>query len=61
VALLSPVRTLGITALDLSPRVARLLPSVRRERGAVVATVSASAPFSQQGRLQPGDVIYSLR
>jgi serine protease Do len=60
VALLSPVRTLGITALDLSPRVARLLRSVRRQRGAVVATVSSSAPFSQQGRLRPGDVIYAL-
>ena len=60
VALLNPVRTLGITALDLSPRVARLLSSVRRERGAVVATVSASAPFSQQGRLEAGDVIYAI-
>lgn len=60
VALLHPVRTLGITALDLSPRVARLLPSVRRNRGAVVATVSPSAPFSQQGRLHAGDVIYAL-
>lgn len=60
VALLSPVRALGITALDLSPRIAKLLPSVRRERGAVVAAVSAAAPFSHQGRLQPGDVIYSL-
>jgi S1-C subfamily serine protease len=26
----------------------------------VVATVTVAAPFSQQGRLQPGDVIYSL-
>jgi S1-C subfamily serine protease len=26
----------------------------------VVAVVSSSAPFSQQGRLQPGDVIYTL-
>ena len=60
VALLSPVRALGITALDLSPRITKLLPSVRRERGAVVAAVSAAAPFSHQGRLQPGDVIYSL-
>ena len=54
------MRSLGITALDLSPSIARLLPSVRRERGAVVAVVSAAAPFSHQGRLQAGDVIYSL-
>jgi serine protease Do len=60
VGLLSPVRALGITALDLSPRIVKLLPSVRRERGAVVAAVSAAAPFSHQGRLEPGDVIYSL-
>jgi serine protease Do len=60
VSLLNPVPTLGITALDLSPRVARMLPSVRRNRGAVVATVSATAPFSQQGRLEPGDVIYTF-
>ena len=60
VGLLSPVRALGITALDLSPRIAKLLPSVRRERGAVVAAVSAATPFSHQGRLEPGDVIYSL-
>ena len=60
VSLLHPVPTLGITALDLSPRVARMLPSVRRNRGAVVATVSATAPFSQQGRLEPGDVIYTF-
>jgi S1-C subfamily serine protease len=26
----------------------------------VVASVSAEAPFSQQGQLQAGDVIYSL-
>jgi serine protease Do len=56
----STVRRLGILALDLTPRVAALLPQVRRKTGAVVATVSSAAPFSQQGRLEPGDVIYSL-
>jgi serine protease Do len=54
------VRRLGILALDLNPRVAALLPQVRRKTGAVVATVSSAAPFSQQGRLEPGDVIYAL-
>ena len=56
----SAVRRLGILALDLTPRVAALLPQVRRNTGAVVATVSSATPFSQQGRLQPGDVIYAL-
>jgi serine protease Do len=56
----SGVRALGILALDLTPQVAALLPRLRRDKGAVVATVSLAAPFSQQGRLQPGDVIYAL-
>jgi serine protease DegQ len=37
-----------------------LLPNLRRPKGAVVATVSHQVPYSQQGKLQPGDVIYSL-
>jgi serine protease Do len=56
----SGVPALGVLALDLSPRVAAILPPLRRDKGVVVATVSAGAPFSQQGRLQAGDVIYSL-
>jgi serine protease Do len=56
----SAVRRLGILALDLTPRVAALLPQLRRKTGVVVATVSSATPFSQQGRLQPGDVIYAL-
>ena len=56
----STVRRLGILGLDLTPRIARLLPRVRRQTGVVVATVSSATPYSQQGRLQPGDVIYSL-
>ncbi|HXW08873.1 MAG TPA: trypsin-like peptidase domain-containing protein [Vicinamibacterales bacterium] len=56
----SAVRALGVLALDLTPRVAALLPPLRRDKGVVVATTSAATPFSQQGRLRPGDVIYSL-
>ena len=55
-----PVSNLGITVLDLTPAVAQLLPGLRREKGAVIARVTAEAPFSQQGRLMPGDVIYAL-
>jgi serine protease Do len=55
-----PIGKLGITVLDLTPPIAQLLPELRREKGAVVARVTSDAPFSQQGRLMPGDVIYSL-
>jgi serine protease Do len=54
------IRSVGILALDLTPRLAQLLPSLRRTTGVVVASVSADMPYSQQGRLQPGDVIYML-
>ena len=54
------VPRLGVAVLDLSPAVSQALPPVRAEKGAVVAVVGQNTPFSQQGRLQPGDVIYSL-
>jgi serine protease Do len=54
------IRTLGILALDLTPQIAAMLPGRRSEKGIVVARVSADGPFSQQGRLQAGDIIYGL-
>jgi len=54
------IRPLGVVLLDLNPTVAALLPAVRRQKGAVVARVTPTTPYSQQGRLQPGDVIYAL-
>ena len=54
------IRTLGVVALDLTAPIAEMLPPVRRSAGAVVARVTFDAPYSQQGRLQPGDVIYAL-
>jgi serine protease Do len=54
------IPTLGIIALDLTPRIAELLPPLRRPRGAVVARVTPGSPYSQQGRVQPGDAIYAL-
>jgi serine protease Do len=56
----SPVRSLGIFGLTLSPKIAQLLPNLRRKSGVVVASVTSGIPFSHQGRIQPGDVIYSL-
>jgi serine protease Do len=55
-----PVPNLGITVLDLTPAIAQILPDLRRDKGAVIARVTTEVPFSQQGRLMPGDVIYSL-
>ncbi len=54
------LRPLGVVALDLAPAVAELLPQLRRPKGAVVARVLPETPYSQQGRLEPGDVIYAL-
>jgi serine protease Do len=54
------VRTLGVMALELTPQIAQVLGPLRGAKGVVVASVSTDAPFSQQGRLQAGDVIYSL-
>lgn len=54
------IPTLGIAAIDLSPVVLELLPPLRLEKGAVVARVTPETPFSQQGRLMPGDVIYAV-
>ena len=55
-----PIPTLGITVLDLSPTVAQVLPPLRRDRGAVIVQIGGNAPFSQQGRLLTGDVVYAL-
>jgi S1-C subfamily serine protease len=54
------IPVLGVLVLDLSPVVAQALPSVRQEKGAVIVKVAANAPYSQQGRLLSGDVVYSL-
>ena len=54
------IPALGIVVLDLTPTVAQVLPQLRRDKGAVVVTTGPNAPFSQQGRLLGGDVIYAL-
>ncbi len=54
------IRALGIVALDLTPAVSALLPQPRHDKGAVVARVTAESPYSQQGRLEPGDIVYSV-
>jgi S1-C subfamily serine protease len=47
-------------ALDLTPQIKQVLPDLRRSGGVVVAAASGQVPYSQQGRLQAGDVIYQL-
>jgi serine protease Do len=54
------IRTLGVIAIELTPRIAALLPPLRRTSAAIVARVSPDTPYSQQGRLRPGDAIYAL-
>jgi serine protease Do len=54
------VRALGVYVLEMTPQIAQILGATRREKGVVVATVATDAPFSQQGKLMPGDVIYAL-
>src|SRR6185369_9237068 len=39
------IRPLGVIALDLNPAVAALLPSVRRQKGAVVARITPDSPY----------------
>ena len=54
------VKEIGIYGVDLTPAIIALLPDLRGSKGVVVALASAGTPFSQQGRLRPGDVIYTL-
>jgi serine protease Do len=54
------VEGLGIVGIDLTPAIAALLPSLRRQSGVVVVRPTADAPYSQQGALESGDVIHSL-
>jgi serine protease Do len=56
----SPIRALGVLGLNVTPQIAQLLTGLRRDKGVVVAAVSSGMPYSQQGRLQPGDLIHAL-
>lgn len=54
------VAALGIIGIELTPQLAGRLPPLRQPHGVIVATVGSDTPFSQQGRLVPGDVIYAV-
>jgi serine protease Do len=54
------VQKLGLLALDVDGRIARLVPGLMQADGVVVAAIAADAPVSRQGALRPGDVIHAL-
>ncbi len=51
---------LGVVVVDLTDRIAKLLPERRSDSGAVIVVVAPDAPFSQQGRLQAGDIVRAI-
>ena len=54
------IKELGVLGIDLTPRIAEMLGDLRGSAGVVVAIVATETPYSQQGRLEPGDVIYAM-
>ena len=54
------IRALGAVVLELTPQIRQVLPPLRRETGVVIAAVSNDTPYSQQGQLRAGDVIYAV-
>jgi serine protease Do len=54
------IRALGALVLELTPQIRQVLPPLRRETGVVIAAVSNDTPYSQQGQLRAGDVIYAV-
>lgn len=54
------IAELGILGLDLDSRVLRMLPSLRKKQGVVVAARSIDAPGGAQTGFLPGDVIYAI-
>jgi serine protease Do len=51
---------LGVVVVDLTDRIAKLLPERRSDSGAVIVVVAPDAPFSQQGKLQAGDIVRAI-
>jgi len=51
---------LGVLGLTLTVDLARMVPWVRETRGVVVAALTGDVPPSDEGGLEPGDVIHSI-
>ncbi len=60
VTALNAIRQIGVLGVDLTAAVGQMLPQLRGDKGVVVALVAADSPYSQQGRLEAGDVIYAI-
>ena len=58
--LAASIREIGVLGVDLNAAIGAILPDLRRDKGIVVALVAAGTPYSQQGRLAAGDVIYAI-
>jgi serine protease Do len=54
------IREIGVLGVDLNVAIGAMLPDLRQDKGIVVALVAPGTPFSQQGRLAAGDVIYAI-
>jgi serine protease Do len=54
------VTRLGVLAVNLTPRIADMLPILRVNAGVVVASMVPGAIDAPQGGLAPGDVIYGV-
>jgi serine protease Do len=54
------IHEIGVLGVDLTPAIRDTLQDLRGDKGIVVALVAAGTPFSQQGRLAQGDVIYAI-
>jgi len=52
------VARLGILGIEISQKIAQMLPDLRKKYGVVVAARAAGSPYSTL--LAPGDVIYSV-
>jgi serine protease Do len=54
------IHEIGVLGVDLTPAIRDTLQDLRGDKGIVVALVAVGTPYSQQGRLAQGDVIYAV-
>src|SRR4029453_976725 len=54
------IQEIGVLGVDLTPAIRDALQDLRGDKGIVVALVAVGTPYSQQGRLAQGDVIYAV-
>ena len=54
------VPRLGVLGVNLDPRIAAMLPTIRALSGVVIASTVAGAIDSRDGGLSPGDIVYAV-